>query len=274
MSTFWIYVDRRDRQSGSAEDFTYTLPYTLNIAEKSLANIDAVVVPNTIQTVIPGKSDLIYFRENNNLDGVWQRVARLSPGYYNIEPLATEFARAMTEVSFLPEGRDVSYNSKLGRYEFVNPSTSFDFSALIYTKQTQEIGSANNIDTIPRIQENGNGDWRLPGLTAGSDVPIRNTFDELPGIAPNAPNLQHATQVFINTSLGISGRSVGAKGNMSISRRAIIDQPTCSLVVSPCNKLGFYSNFSRVVNKYVHCDVDRIRKFVVLTLTDKTGHFL
>ena len=72
MSTYRIYVDSRDRQPGTAEDFTYALPYTLNITERSLANIDAVVIPNSIQTVIPGVNDLIYFRENSNLDSVWQ----------------------------------------------------------------------------------------------------------------------------------------------------------------------------------------------------------
>ena len=72
MSTYRIYVDSRDRQSGTAEDFTYALPYTVNITEKSLANIDAVVIPNSIQTVIAGKNDLIYFRENTNLGTVGQ----------------------------------------------------------------------------------------------------------------------------------------------------------------------------------------------------------
>ena len=43
MSTYRIYVDSRDRQSGGrSEDFTDALPYTLNITEKSLANIDCV----------------------------------------------------------------------------------------------------------------------------------------------------------------------------------------------------------------------------------------
>ena len=132
MSTYRIYVDSRDRQSGSAEDFTYALPYTLNITEKSLANIDAVVIPNSIQTVIPGVNDLIYFRENSNLDQVYQKIARLNPGYYNIESLATEIARAMTAVSSLPPvgqnaGYNVNYNSRLGRYEFGNPSQRFWF---------------------------------------------------------------------------------------------------------------------------------------------------
>ena len=130
MSTYRIYVDSRDRQSGTAEDFTYALPYTVNITEKSLANMDAVVIPNSIKTVIAGKNDLIYFRENSNLDQVWQRVARLNPGYYNIDTLATEIARAMTQVSNLPPvgqnaGYNVNYNSRLGRYEIFNPAQRF-----------------------------------------------------------------------------------------------------------------------------------------------------
>ena len=231
MSTCRIYVDSRDRQSGSAEDFTYALPYTLNITEKSLANIGAVVVPNSIQTVISGVNDLIYFREKSQLDQVQQQIARLSPGYYNIDTLATEIARAMTEVSFLPQGYVVNYNSRLGRYEFNNPSQRFGFFFLIYSKTTQDIGALDNIDTIPRIIENGNGAWRLLGLTTGPSIIVAGTQDEFPGIAPNAPNLQYATQLFLKTSLGISGRSVGAKGNMSISRRVIMDQPPFSLVV-------------------------------------------
>ena len=65
----------------------------------------------------------------------------------------------------------------------------------------------------------------------GRDVLVLGSTDILPGIAPNAPNLQYATQLFIKTSLGISGRSVGARGNMSISRRVIMDQPPFALVV-------------------------------------------
>ena len=61
MSTYRIYVDSRDRQSGTAEDFTYALPYTVNITEKSLANMDAVVIPNSIKTVIAGKTILFTF---------------------------------------------------------------------------------------------------------------------------------------------------------------------------------------------------------------------
>ena len=230
MSTYRIYVDSRDRQPGGRpESFTYALPYSLNISERSLGNLDAVVIPNSIRTVIPGINDLIYFRENSNLDQVWQKVARIPPGYYNIDTLATEIARAMTKVSFLPLGYAVNYNSRLGRYEYSNRSQQFGFSCLIYSKETQELGA--NIPTVPNIIEDGNGAWRLLGLMTGPDVLVIGDQDVTPGIAPNAPNLQYATQLFIKTSLGISGRSVGSKGNMSISRRVIMDQPPFSIVV-------------------------------------------
>ena len=57
---------------------------------------------------------------------------------------------------------------------------------------------------------------------------ISTVFQALPQEHPIC-NLQHG--FFMKTSLGISGRTVGAKGNMSISRRVIMDQPTGSLVV-------------------------------------------
>ena len=104
------------------------------------------MIPNSIQTVIPGVNDIIYFRENSQADNVWQRIARLNPGYYNIESLATEIARAMTEVSFMPPvgelaGYNVNYNAQLGRYEIFNPAQRFGFFFLIYSKETQEIGA-------------------------------------------------------------------------------------------------------------------------------------
>ena len=79
--------------------------------------------------------------------------------------------------------------------------------------------------------EHGNGVWKLLGLMTGPDVLGPGDADVIPVVAPNAPNLQYATQLLIKTSLGISGRNVGAKGNMSISRRVIMDQPPFALVV-------------------------------------------
>ena len=100
MSTYRIYCDSRDRKSGSAESFEYALPYSLAIQEKSLANIDVVVVPNSIQTVIPGVNDIIYVRENSNLDQVWYRTPRIAPGYYNLESLRQAIQDALNDGTF------------------------------------------------------------------------------------------------------------------------------------------------------------------------------
>ena len=135
----------------------------------------------------------------------------------------------MNEVTNFPQPYEVTYNSRIGRYECRNASQQFGFATWIYSKETQTIGA--NIPTIPDIIENGNGAWRLLGLMTGPDIRLIGDGDEIPGVSPGNPNLQYATQLFIKTSLGISGRSVGPKGNMSISRRVIIDQPPFALVV-------------------------------------------
>ena len=80
MPTYRICVGSRDRKSGSATNFEYALPFSLAIAEKSLANIDVVVLHNSIKTVTTGKNDMIYIREEDNLDYVRYRTPRIVEG--------------------------------------------------------------------------------------------------------------------------------------------------------------------------------------------------
>ena len=60
--TYRIYVDSRERRSGTATDFEYALPYSLSIKEQSLAMVGVVVVPNSIKTVTAGVNDMIYLK--------------------------------------------------------------------------------------------------------------------------------------------------------------------------------------------------------------------
>ena len=229
MSTYRIYVDSRDRQSGRAEDFRYALPYTLNITEKSLANIDAVVIPNSIQTVIPGINDLIYLQETNNVGSSQSyRFPRIPGGYYTVQTLAVAISEAMTSASGLPGQYTCEYNERLGRYQYSNSAQRFGYEFSILSREVMLDDIANS-PTFIRI-ENGNGAWKLLGCLTGPNISAAGG-DPVPVVAQNAPNLQFATQAFIKTSLGISGRSVGARGNMSISRRVILDQPPFALVV-------------------------------------------
>ena len=57
-----IYVDSRNRISGSNEDFSFQLPETVDIPE-SLAYLDVVLVPNVFWTIRTGYNDKLYLYE-------------------------------------------------------------------------------------------------------------------------------------------------------------------------------------------------------------------
>ena len=89
MSTYRIYLDSRERKSGTATDFEYALPYTLSIRERSLAMVDVVVVPNSIKTV-GAKNNMIYVRETMTVGGTVEvaiRYPTIPEGYYTVETL-------------------------------------------------------------------------------------------------------------------------------------------------------------------------------------------
>ena len=230
MSTYRIYVDSRDRQpGGKPEDFTYALPYSLNIIEKSLANIDAVVIPNSIPTVIAGVNDTIYIRENDPLEAVWFRTPKIPPGYYaTLDSLRQAIEDTLNNGTHMAGTYTVTYDERMARFKFENSAQRLMWMFVIYSQETQLKGEQLNNPSIPRP---GPGAWRLIGMVDNPTLFAYGSVPLVPGTASGPPILQFATQLFIKTSLGIAGRSVGAKGNMSISRRVIMDQPPLSLVV-------------------------------------------
>ena len=146
MSTYRIYVDSRDRRSGTPTNFEYALPYSLAIKEKSLANIDVVVVPNSIPTVIAGKNDKIYMKEIDNLDFEKYRTPLIPPGYYNIDTLRIAIQDALSgPTKILPGDYQVVYNERLARFQLSHPSVRFGDGYAIYSKSAQLIP---NLPTI------------------------------------------------------------------------------------------------------------------------------
>ena len=203
----------------------------MTIQEKSLANIDVVCLHNSIQTVTKGLNDIIYMKENDQFSQFWYRTPRIEPGYYTIETLALAIQDAINLDTHMPGTYTVEYDQRLARYKFSNSAQRFGWFFVIYSRETQELGEEKDIATIPRILENGNGAWRLMGMLNNPTLVTVGGEPIVPGTASDAPNLQYATQLFIKTSLGIAAQSVGPKGNMSISRRVVLDQPTFGLIV-------------------------------------------
>ena len=95
-----LYIDSRDRMSGTAESFEYQLSTNVTVGEESIAVLDSVVIPNSWYTVTKGQNDGIYIKEDTAGVGAF-RIAILGPGYYDVNSLATEIARALTQDSVM-----------------------------------------------------------------------------------------------------------------------------------------------------------------------------
>ena len=112
-----------------------------------MANIDVVVIPNSIQQAITGVNDLIYIREINNLNQVRYHTPRIAPGYYNVETLRVAIESALSESSFWPGGTDgvftVTYDERLARYKFKAFAQRFGYQFTIFSKYDQEVGASS-----------------------------------------------------------------------------------------------------------------------------------
>ena len=138
MSTYRIYVDSRHRRSGTVTNFEYALPYSLTIKERSLAMIDAVVIPNSIKQVGP-RNNMIYVRETATIGDdveVRLRYPTIPQGYYTVETLRVAIQTALNGPDrFIPGVCVVTYNEVTARFEFRNDATRFNDIFVLYTKK-------------------------------------------------------------------------------------------------------------------------------------------
>ena len=226
MSTYRIYVDSRERKSGSNTSFEFQLPYSIAIREKSLALIDVVCVPNTILTVEEDKNDRIWVKEFLAGGSSAVREPQLRPGYYTVESLRAEIEEILNfgEGKQLSGAYRVNYSERQARYTFYNTSLPQGDAFILYTEQDYP-----QIGVPAKPVKELNGAWRQLGLVEGPHIVANVTSPN--AVASGAPNMQQNTQLFIKTSLGIPAMSVGPRGNMSIARRVILDAPTFALCV-------------------------------------------
>ena len=93
-----IYIDSRERQNPDRttnSDFAYALPTPINVTDGSKAMIEAVAIPNTINTIIEGVNDLFVLAERNQNGILTIRDLTLPPGYYSPSELAIVIAIAL-----------------------------------------------------------------------------------------------------------------------------------------------------------------------------------
>ena len=112
-----IFIDSRDRVSGVNEEFSISLPKSIVVPFESLAVLDTVLIPTSTYTVNESNR-FLYYTETNLDDNTFYQVAALQSGFYSVESLGIELARAMNgnaskQVHNLYE---VTYVPRTGKY--------------------------------------------------------------------------------------------------------------------------------------------------------------
>ena len=111
-----IFIDSRDRVSGVNEEFSISLPKSIVVPFESLAVLDTVLIPTSTYTVNESNR-FLYYTETNLDNNTFYQVAALQTGFYSVESLGIELARAMNgnaskEVQNL---YDVTYVPRTGK---------------------------------------------------------------------------------------------------------------------------------------------------------------
>ena len=114
-----LFVDSRDRISGSTTDFTIQLRETLNATAANSYRIDQLRVPLVIPTIQRGINDTLWFK----LAGGTQYV-KLNPGNYSGTNLAAELQSLFTG-SFPAATWNVAYNNALASLSIFSSNASF-----------------------------------------------------------------------------------------------------------------------------------------------------
>ena len=81
-----IFIDSRDRVTGTNEDFSISLPRSIVVPFESLAVLDTVLIPTSTYTVNETHSNFYYIERNaqNQSRYLW---VTLQTGFYSVESL-------------------------------------------------------------------------------------------------------------------------------------------------------------------------------------------
>jgi hypothetical protein len=114
-----LFVDSRDRITGSTTDFTIQLRETLNATAANFYRVDQLRVPLVIPTIQQGINDTLWFK----LAGATQHVT-LTSGNYSGTDLATEIQAELT-ASFPATTWSVKYNNALASLSIFSSDGTF-----------------------------------------------------------------------------------------------------------------------------------------------------
>ena len=219
-----LYVDSRDRVTGSASNFAINLPESVVVTEETNATIDRVLIPHSWY-LIDDHNNRFYITEQTS-DGIFHRVVYLDHGNYDKGGLSFELMAKMNQ------GRHVT-----GFYQaFYIPSTDrilvtnfYPPGEALYVYTKFSLLNFNDLSNWGARADDLRGVFAQIGMLTGSTLYEGNSSPD-PITFHNAPDLSETrTQLFIKGNLGLPGVNHAHCGG-DVMRRVVVHSPRYTLI--------------------------------------------
>ena len=197
-----IFVDSRDRVSGTSCDFTIQLPQTLVLEGKHRGRVDHLRVPLTVPTIQTGLNDTLRVQlgsavytitlPQQNFDGpalaaqIQSQLASTAPGSWSCTYNTNTIAMTLTcsNPFSIPVGNPGTYGAYLLGRTYANTSNSYVFqNVFVYGIDVMYL-CCSNFQTMDTIGPQGSHDTlmsvnvTLPfGAVQTQDMPWDSYFD-------------------------------------------------------------------------------------------------
>jgi hypothetical protein len=211
-----IYIDSEFRDSGTTQNFQYSLRRPFEVQPASQGFVVDVTLPNVFESVIPDHNDLLYVRVYQNVDDVLERqdyTVQLTNGQYNIATLAAHLEARLTD----DLGLDITVTVQGARLRFA--------TALVYPERVEMVtkdllraravpswtGAAINYDRP-------NDACNLCGINYGATAADAALFHSGADYRGAVVQLVPYKVLYLHSNIGDS-QSYGAQGESGIVRR-------------------------------------------------------
>ena len=231
-----IYIDSRNRVSGSNEDFVWQLPESLDIAE-SLCYVDCVLCPNVFFTIRTNYNQYIYFLEEivttqGGTATIYANRAVISPGQYNGITLALALQTAMRGISNLadPTQITVTYDTIHAKLK-LSTTSLYGTQIKIYPEETLKDATSgwNSVQSLFPIDINNTlSANKACGFMGNSPIVATAAVFSL---GDSVVDVQRHHCLYIHSDLATPGSSYGPQGQSDIIRRVLVEAPQNGLAI-------------------------------------------
>jgi hypothetical protein len=215
MTTQRIYIDSEFRDSGTTQNFQYSLRRPFEVQPDSQGFVSDVTIPNVFEAVIPGHNDRLYVRVFKTGTAV-DHTVQLTNGHYNIATLAAHVA---DKLNALDAGLGITVTVEGARLRFATSLVYAD-SIEIWTKENLRARSTSgDAWTGTAINyEKPNDACNLCGINMGASALETAFFHSGADYRGSVVQLVPYKVLYLHSNIGDS-QSYGSQGESGIVRR-------------------------------------------------------